>query len=257
MKDGHVPMAIEIDATAVEARIDADMLRVALADGREIAAPLEWFPRLRDASFGQRDNWRLIGRGQGIHWPDLDEDISTATLLRPSYTHSELQKIASPVGEMEPIHQIPPLIAEIYKAVRKLNRLFPGRPFTPDGHLVGSIGEVVAAYVYGLDLAKCSSTGYDATKDGVRVEIKLTSGDQINISEQDSYAELLIVLRLTDGSRFEEIYSGAFPVDLVRAKKTNKRRFVCVTLSQLKRLDSHQLPCARLAELNGLFGEQL
>lgn len=75
-------LAIDLDATAVDVRLDADMLRVALADGRELAVPLEWFPRLRDATPGQKDNWRLIGRGQGIHWPDVDEDLSVASLLR-------------------------------------------------------------------------------------------------------------------------------------------------------------------------------
>ena len=51
---------------------------------RPLAAPLEWFPRLRDASPEQRGHWRLIGRGQGVHWPDVDEDISVASLLRLS-----------------------------------------------------------------------------------------------------------------------------------------------------------------------------
>jgi hypothetical protein len=58
------------------------MLHVQLSDGREISAPLEWFPRLRDASPEQRANWRLIGRGIGIHWPDIDEDISVESLLK-------------------------------------------------------------------------------------------------------------------------------------------------------------------------------
>jgi hypothetical protein len=53
-----------------------------MADGREISVPLEWFPRLRDASDEQRANWRFIGRGHGIHWPDIDEDISVQGLLR-------------------------------------------------------------------------------------------------------------------------------------------------------------------------------
>ena len=74
--------AVEFDATAVGVVVDADVLRVNLADGRELAVPLEWFPRLRDASPEQRSNWRLIGRGHGIHWADVDEDISVAGLLR-------------------------------------------------------------------------------------------------------------------------------------------------------------------------------
>jgi hypothetical protein len=75
-------LAIKFDATAVDVQTDDDVLRVTLADGRELAAPLEWFPRLRDATPNQRSNWRFIGRGQGIHWPDIDEDISVAGLLR-------------------------------------------------------------------------------------------------------------------------------------------------------------------------------
>jgi len=74
--------AVKFDATAVDVRVTQDQLLVVLADGRELAAPLAWFPRLLDATDIQRKNWRLIGRGQGIHWPDVDEDISIASLLR-------------------------------------------------------------------------------------------------------------------------------------------------------------------------------
>jgi hypothetical protein len=67
---------------ALNVRFTHDALRAALSDGREISIPLEWFPRLRDATSKQRKNWRLIARGIGIHWEDVDEDISVATLLR-------------------------------------------------------------------------------------------------------------------------------------------------------------------------------
>ena len=73
--------AVRIEPRAVDVTITADALRVRLADGREVAAPLEWFPRLRDATPEQRRNWRLIGNGVGIHWPDVDEDISVNGLL--------------------------------------------------------------------------------------------------------------------------------------------------------------------------------
>ncbi len=75
-------LAVKFDASAIDVQTDASLLRVTLADGRELAAPLEWFPRLRDATPEQRKNWRFIGRGRGIHWPDLDEDISIEGLLR-------------------------------------------------------------------------------------------------------------------------------------------------------------------------------
>ncbi len=73
---------VEIDATAVGVEVDEYTLRVRLADGREISAPLLWFPRLLNATPQQRENWRLIGHGIGIGWRDVDEHISIAGLLR-------------------------------------------------------------------------------------------------------------------------------------------------------------------------------
>jgi len=74
--------AVKPDATAIEVRVTEDSIHVVLADGREVTAPLAWSPRLADATREQRNNWRLIGRGRGIHWPDVDEDISVASLLK-------------------------------------------------------------------------------------------------------------------------------------------------------------------------------
>ena len=75
-------LATRFDPTAVDVRINDTALYVVMADGREVSVPLEWFPRLRDASPEQRQHWRFIGRGQGIHWPDVYEDISVEGLLR-------------------------------------------------------------------------------------------------------------------------------------------------------------------------------
>ncbi len=69
---------------AVSVRFTPDALIVSLSDGREVSTPLEWFPRLRDATAKQRKNWRLIARGIGIHWEEVDEDIAVSTLLRAS-----------------------------------------------------------------------------------------------------------------------------------------------------------------------------
>jgi len=66
-------------AQAVGVRRDA--LVVDLTDGRTITAPLAWFPRLKHGTAAERAHWRLIGGGEGIHWPDLDEDISVESLL--------------------------------------------------------------------------------------------------------------------------------------------------------------------------------
>lgn len=70
-----------LESLATGIRFDSSMMHVALLDGREISVPLEWFPKLRDATGAQRKRWRLIGNGVGIHWEDLDEDISVPALL--------------------------------------------------------------------------------------------------------------------------------------------------------------------------------
>jgi len=71
----------KFSSLAVEVNVTPDMLQVHLADGRIVSVPLEWFPRLRDASDTERNDWRLIGGGVGIHWEALDEDISVEGLL--------------------------------------------------------------------------------------------------------------------------------------------------------------------------------
>ena len=72
--------------TAQSARVTGDTLGVDLSDGRTISVPLAWFPRLAHATRKERNQWRLIGRGHGIHWPLIDEDVSVEGLLegRPS-----------------------------------------------------------------------------------------------------------------------------------------------------------------------------
>ena len=69
-----------------------DTLIVHLEDGRSISAPLEWFPRLRDASDSDRRRWRLIGHGGGIHWETLDEDLSVRGLLEGTAPIARLRR---------------------------------------------------------------------------------------------------------------------------------------------------------------------
>ena len=66
---------------ATDVNVNDSEISVDLADGRTIIVPLGWFPRLRHGTAKERKNWRLIGAGEGIHWPDLDEDISVRNLL--------------------------------------------------------------------------------------------------------------------------------------------------------------------------------
>lgn len=77
-------LKLESEPLAVDVFVDEVVLRVSLDDGRELSVPIEWFPRLRDASPASRANWRLIGLGEGIHWPEADEDISVLGLLAGS-----------------------------------------------------------------------------------------------------------------------------------------------------------------------------
>ena len=72
---------VKVEPLATGVSFSEDSMSVVLADGREITVPLEWFPRLRDASAKQRKEWRLIGGGIGIHWEAVDEDISVESLL--------------------------------------------------------------------------------------------------------------------------------------------------------------------------------
>jgi hypothetical protein len=68
-------------ARAQQVVVTTDTLSVDLIDGRTIAVPLAWYPRLVHGTPAERNHWRLLGQGEGIHWPDLDEDISVENLL--------------------------------------------------------------------------------------------------------------------------------------------------------------------------------
>ena len=75
-------LAVEIRIPeALEVSLTDDTLSIDLSDGRSISVPIAWFPRLLHASEQERNNWRLIGKGHGIHWEDIDEDISIEGLL--------------------------------------------------------------------------------------------------------------------------------------------------------------------------------
>jgi hypothetical protein len=69
--------------------ITEDTLAVDLEDGRTIIVPLTWYPRLLDATMEQRCHWKIAGAGYGIHWPDVDEDLSTEGLLRGAHAAAE------------------------------------------------------------------------------------------------------------------------------------------------------------------------
>jgi Protein of unknown function (DUF2442) len=80
-------------AKAVSVELTEDELKVGLLDGRTIIVPLAWYPRLLHATPVQRTNWRLAGAGFGVHWPDIDEDLSVEGLLRGAPAPRSLAQI--------------------------------------------------------------------------------------------------------------------------------------------------------------------
>jgi hypothetical protein len=74
--------SIEVQPLAVDVSCSSDRLQVVLADRREISVPLEWYPRLMEATPKERNDWQLLGGGLGIHWETLDEDVTVESLLR-------------------------------------------------------------------------------------------------------------------------------------------------------------------------------
>lgn len=78
-------LAVEIHPLAQNVAFTDDDLVVSLVDGRKVIVPLVWFPRLSNATRSQLENYELLGDGEGIHWPEIDEDLSVEGLLRGSH----------------------------------------------------------------------------------------------------------------------------------------------------------------------------
>ena len=98
------------------------------------------------------------------------------------------------------------LIKQLYATVNELENMFPGRDFTPDGHMVGSIGECLVADAYGLELMPASNKGFDAiSRPGKQIEIKATQSNSVSFRSEPEHA--IVILILANGS-FEEIYNG-------------------------------------------------
>jgi hypothetical protein len=75
-------LALAADERVADVEVTEDTVSVRLMDGRTISVPLAWYPRLLNATPEQRSNWHISGGGYGIHWPDVDEDLSTEGMLR-------------------------------------------------------------------------------------------------------------------------------------------------------------------------------
>lgn len=111
------------------------------------------------------------------------------------------------------------LIKQLYSTVKELEAMFPGRHFTPDGHMVGSIGECLVADAYDLELQTASNKGFDAiARDGRQVEIKATQSKSVAFRSEPEHT--IIIKILPDGT-FQEAYNG--PGSLVWSQFSGKR----------------------------------
>ena len=142
------------------------------------------------------------------------------------------------------LEEVPALIEQLNDGVRRLEALFPGRKFTLDGHLVGSIGEVVAAFLFDLVLLPASSQGHDATAgDGRLVQIKLTQGTQVGIR---SCPQHLIVLTMGSNGRFSVAYNGPGEPAWNSGGRVQKNGQKPLSLAKLRLLNNNVAPADKL-----------
>ncbi len=127
---------------------------------------------------------------------------------------------------------LPPAVARIYEAVAELSAAYPGRSFTPDGHLVGSIGEVVAAEALGITLYRGSFPGHDGIDAQQRqVQIKMTAGGEVAM-----YATCtrLVVLKVVSPLEAEIVFDGEGAAAWTAARKPGKNGQRVITLKKLR-----------------------
>ena len=136
-------------------------------------------------------------------------------------------------------------IKELYEISAELERLFPGRHYTPDGHMIGSIGEALAASYYGLELFPASEETHDAkAPDGRLVQIKATQINRISLSSEPRW---LLVLRIHRDGTFSEEYNGPGKLAWEHCGKMQKNGQRPISLAKLRKLraevpDSVRLP---------------
>lgn len=132
------------------------------------------------------------------------------------------------------IDEIPELVSQLRAIVKRLEELFPGRHFTLDGHLVGSLAEVIAAYMYDIELLPGSHECHDGQcrRTGVNVQIKGTQRSRVAMYAE---ADHLIVLRLAAG-RAEEVYNGPSAVPWAAPGPVAKNGQRTISLAKLRRL---------------------
>ena len=148
-------------------------------------------------------------------------------------------------GNIVDHERFPEILKSIYAAARELEAMFPGRHFTPDGHMVGSIGEALGGYFYGIKLYKASNTKHDGECHGKEVQIKATQRDRIALS---SCPEHLLVLSLSENGTFKEEYNGPGELvwKLVSHKPIPRNGQYQIALSTVRKLMSNVTANSRI-----------
>ena len=142
--------------------------------------------------------------------------------------------------------QLSNLVSQLYRTVGELEQMFPGRKFTPDGHLVGSLGECLIADAFDLELMPASNAGYDAvSKCGKRVEIKATQANSVAFRSEPEH---VIAIRISKNGSFEVVFNG--PGSVVwrqfEGKPLPKNGQYQISLSRLRKLNENLSPDRRL-----------
>ncbi len=141
------------------------------------------------------------------------------------------------------------LVKQLYATVNELEAMFPNRHFTPDGHLVGSLGECLVADAYGLDLLTASNKGHDAvTRNGVKVEIKATQSKSVSFRSEPEH---IIAIKIMPDGTFEEIYNGSGArvwQQFANKKRPSNGQFQ-ISISKLKVLNEQTLGNERISKL--------
>ena len=210
---------------------DDTTMYVTLRSGDRVSTPLNRFPRLLRGTAQQRNTWRVIGAGDGIRWPLLDEDISIKGLFAETKQW---------IPQSQNIREIISIIGSIYAKTDQLSQL-SGRHFTPDGVFVATTGQIVSEYVYGLH-PQTNKLPFLRTQDGRTVKVALAGKNSNSIAirwtaaAQKSHAQILLCLHLNEEG-FQEIYNGLFPVELLRDRKVPAGGQVQLSMNTLSELN--------------------
>ena len=138
-------------------------------------------------------------------------------------------------------------VQKLVEIVAELEAEFPGRHFTLDGHLVGSIGEVMAAYYYGIELYRASAEIHDGEIEGRKVQIKISQQDDIVINHEPDY---LIVLYMKKNGNIYEVYNGPGKLPWENASKKRQHNNRHMRVNKLMELDKDVVEAEQIKRIN-------